>query len=313
MDMPVSGLSNQDLSTRDISVIIVNYNTSSLLKQCVQAAQDNLQGLSYEIIVVDNASSDGSAGMIREEFPEVSLIENNENLGFACANNRGIQVSKGRYILLLNSDAFLKGLAPAKMVTFLDQNPEAGIAGANLFFPDGQPQLCYGPLPTLRSDITSLLGLDKLTFRMAQVKPLTHSIETGVVSGACMMARREMLDEIGLLDEDYYMYSEEVDLCYRAHQAGWKVVHLPQAQAIHVGGGSSGPTARRMLMLYQGKLKYYAKHYGPLREKSLLAAMRITISIKLLAYGLLRLLIPRREPKHKFWRDVAHGLGELRA
>lgn len=296
----------------DLSIIVVSWNTAPLLRRCLEAVNNMKQGPGYEVIVVDNASADSSAALVREEFPTVKLIENKENMGFARANNQAIRASRGRYVLLLNSDAFLTPGAALEMITFMDKHPHAGIAGADLYYPDGTSQASHSPLPTFLSDIGSLLGLDKLALAF-QPKGVSRTyIETGVVSGACLMARRSMLDQIGLLDDNFFMYSEEVDLCYRARQAGWKIYHLPGARVIHVGSGSSGPTARRMLLLYQGKLKYHAKHYGASRQKMLLAVMHFSTWLKILSYGLLNSRNRSKVRKDEFWRIVAQGLREVK-
>jgi GT2 family glycosyltransferase len=295
----------------DLSIIVVSWNTSKLLRQCLVAVTQTTQELDVEVLVVDNASSDGSAAMVRQYFPKAQLIENSENLGFAMANNQAIRASKGRYILLLNSDAFLIEGAAAAMVQFMDLHNEAGIVGANLIYPDGKPQPSHSSLPTLLSDIKSLLGLDKAALWLHSKDRVTNEIETGTVSGACLLARRSMLDQIGLFDDEFFMYSEEVDLCFRAQKSGWKVYHLPFARTIHVGSGSSGPTAKRMLMLYQGKLNYYAKHYGASHQKRFLAAIMIATRLKILIYSLANKVNRGGRPKDDFWRSVLDGLSEI--
>lgn len=297
------------MNSVDLSILIVNWNTRSLLERCLRSVYATVQSRTFEVIVIDNGSTDGSQAMVRTEFPEVRLIENSENLGFARANNQGIRVSRGRYILLLNSDAFLTGSAAETMADLLDRVPSIGIAGANLRFEDGSPQPSYGPLPTFRSEIQSLLGLDK-NVQTAEANTDGY-VEAGRVDGACLMARREVFDQVGLLDENFFMYSEEVDFCYRAVNAGWKVAHVPGAEVIHTGGGSSGRTPGRFLMLYRGKLQYFAKHAGPQAARRLRSAMQTTALLKLVIYSLARKLSMGRIRKDELWRQVYEGLANL--
>lgn len=288
----------------------MNWNTRELLGQCLQSVAETVQGLEFEILVVDNASSDGSAAMVRERFPQVQVIENAENVGFARANNQAIGASRGRFVLLLNSDARLTGDSVPQMARFMDAHPEAGIVGPNLVFPNGRRQLACGPIPSLASEIRSLLGLDRLrSGRARRGKSPQPFLETGWVSGACLMARRHVFEQVGMLDENYFMFSEEIDLCHRARKAGWKVVHLPTTPVIHVGGGSTGFTAQRILLLYRGKLQYFAKHHGDRAREMLSIAMRAATGLKVVWYTLLRWLGVDPMHKHALWRDVAKSLG----
>lgn len=298
------------VSRVDLSIVIVNWNTSRLLEQSLRSVYDTVHGLEFEVFVVDNASQDGSQAMVRQRFPAVQLLENNDNLGFARANNQAIRESRGRYILLLNSDAFLTGDAAWQMVRLLDQFVEVGIVGANLFFPDGKPQPSHGPLPTLWSEVRSLFGLDKAMPRSPTGRRAFTYVKTGMVDGACLLVRRAVLDQVGLLDEGFFMFNEEVDLCCRAIRAGWQVAHLPTARVIHIGGGSTGHTAGRILMLYRAKLQYFAKHYGWSVERRLRGMMQLAALVKLLMYALLKSLSFGRVQRDELWRSVAKGLGE---
>ena len=285
----------------DLSIIIVNWNTRDLLIQCLDSVYSTVQGLESEVWVVDNASTDGSAALVRDAFPEVRLIENAQNLGFARANNQALEKCTGRYALLLNSDAFLGAGAAAALIKALEADPRAGIAGARLVYPDGRAQRSYSRLPGLLGEVGSLLGLDKLN-QGAGGREKGDMKEVGAVSGACLLARRAMLAQIGLLDERFFMFSEEIDLCRRALAAGWKVVHVPAAQVVHLGGGGSGLTARRVLQLYKGKLQYFEKHFGLNTSHILFIAMRATSRMKAWCYALTS---PR---KAALWREVCRGL-----
>ncbi len=285
----------------DLSIIIVNWNTRDLLQQCLEAVHATVHGLAFEVWVVDNASTDGSLAMLREEFPQVQVIENQENLGFARANNQALERCVGRYALLLNSDAFLGVGAAVALFGALQADPRAGIAGARLVYPDGRAQRSYSCLPSLLGEVGSLLGMDKVNTRVGK-KGKGEVKEVGAVSGACLLARRAMLDEIGLLDELFFMFSEEIDLCKRAWAAGWKVLHVPAAGVVHVAGGSSGLTSGRVLQLYRGKVQYFEKHYGLRTSQLLFAAMRYISQMKVWFYALIN------PSKATLWRTVHKGL-----
>lgn len=293
----------------DLSVVIVNWNTRDLLMHCLESLYDTVQAIEFEVFMVDNASSDGSPSMVRDRFSQVSLIENPTNVGFAAANNQAIIRSSGRYVLLLNSDAQVLGNALPQMVRFLDAHSDAGIVGPHLVFPDGRPQTAHGPLPTLASEIQGLLGLDRLLCRWNRRRDPTGTYaEAGYVSGACLMVRRQALEQVGLLDERFFMFGEEIDLCNRAHGAGWRVCHLPSAQVVHLGGGSTGRTGARVVRLYRGKLAYFRKHHGDLAGRILLFAMCLSTALKVAVYTTARFATGGRVRADVLWRSVWKGL-----
>ncbi len=267
------------LPSPDLSVIIVSWNVAALLRDCLRSVvRSQAPGvrsqesgeliadscfLTSEIIVVDNASADGSAAMVRVEFPAVRLIVNAENLGFARGNNQGIRVSGGRYVVLLNSDTIVPSGALATLVAFMDAHPTAGAVGPRLLRPDGTPQpYAFGGDPTLRYLLAR--GVNRLIFRRPLHDWVTDAVqEVDWVSGACLMVRRAAMDQVGLLDENIFMYFEDNDWCLRIRQAGWRVVFNPHVAITHIGGQSlaQNPAARRA---YRDSLRYfYAKHYGP--------------------------------------------------
>jgi len=223
----------------------------------------------YEVLVVDNASTDGSVEMARERFPQVRLMANPRNVGFATANNQAIRQSMGRYVLLLNPDTEVRPGAVEALVDFMEKNPLAGAAGARLLNPDGSLQYSCSPRPTLWREFLRL-------FHLPGVRPdgyyemgdwdLSSPHKVDVLLGACLMLRREALVQVGLLDEGFFMYSEEVDLCLRLQQAGWGLYWVPESQVVHYGGQSTRQAAAEMfLMLYGNKVRFFRKHYGPLK------------------------------------------------
>jgi N-acetylglucosaminyl-diphospho-decaprenol L-rhamnosyltransferase len=255
-----------NLANVTLSIIVVSWNTRDLLADCLASVYAQPPTASYEVWVVDNASADGSADMVRERFPQVKLIVNEANVGFAQANNLAIKQCGGKYVLLLNPDTVVLPDALNALVFFLDARPEAAAAGSRLLNPGGSLQTSCYPAPTLWREWWFLLHLDAL--RDYGRYPM-HTWDTDkprpvdVLQGASLLLRKSVLDQIGFMDGDYFMYSEEVDLCRRIQRAGWRLYWVPQSQVVHYGGQSTKQMAGEMfLQLYLGKLKYFRKHNG---------------------------------------------------
>lgn len=255
----------------DVSIIIVNWNTSELLDRCLLSIDGTVNEIKYEVIVVDNASTDDSVAHIRDRFENVVIIENEENVGFAKANNQGIEVARGKYILLLNSDTFLHEGSVKTLVRYMESYPGTGVAGCRLYYEDGTLQRSCSSFPTLLTETWQLLWLDKLFPRnqvfgqyLMTYWDLDDFREVDCILGACMIIRREAIEEIGLLDEVFFMYSEEVDLCYRLKLANWKVRFVPEATATHIWGGSANQVhhTKTFLRLYRSRVLFFRKHYG---------------------------------------------------
>lgn len=256
----------------DVSIIIVNWNGKDLLRKCLEHVAAHTHQVSYELIVVDNASSDGSQAMVRQDFPAVKLIENSENVGFARANNQGIAVSQGRYVLLLNSDAFVQDTTLDVMVAFMDAHPEAGLSACQLLYEDGRLQpSCYA-FPSLKSEFYTAIHFDKLFLRSREFGgylmtwwDFNDVREVDSVMGAFMLVRREVIDQVGGMDESYFMYSEEMDWCFRIKRQGWKILYNPAVQTVHLWGGSSQRVKLEMfIQLYRSRVTFFRKNYGRL-------------------------------------------------
>jgi hypothetical protein len=247
----------------DLSIIIVNWNTCDLLADCLTSIFTTTGDLSLEAWVVDNASHDGSVAMMRTRFPQVHIIENRMNVGFAAANNQAIPQTTSPFILLLNSDTLVQPDALQEIVAFMQKNSRAGIVGANVINADGSPQRCFGKFPTLLSESVYAWGLDsRFSFDLPPVMN-GQAIATDWVLGAALTARREALLQVDLLDPGYFMYSEEIDLCYRVKRAGWDNFVLPSARIVHLGGESTKQTAAVMkAQLFRSKVRYFQKHHG---------------------------------------------------
>ena len=249
-----------------LSVVIVNWNTRELLRRCVASVLANHYDGRLETWVVDNESRDGSAEMVRVYFPKINIIESSSNSGFARANNMAMHQTRGEYVLLLTPDTEMEPGVLEIMSRYLDDNPHVCAAGPMLLDPDGKMQHSASPAPEVLREVSRMFHLDGLlpsaTYEMGGWD-LDRPHEVDVLQGACMMIRREALDEVGLLDEDYFMYSEEIDLCYRLRKAGWSIRWLPEAKVVHHGGQSSKQVPEEsFLHLYKGKVTYFRKHHG---------------------------------------------------
>ena len=238
-----------------LSVVFLNYNTRDLTRQALNSVLAAAEGLEVEIFVVDNASVDGSADMVAEEFPQVKLICNAANVGFAAGNNVALRQVSGEYVLLINTDTIVRRDALRTMVEFLDEHPEAGACGCKILDPDGTLQLdSRRGFPTPLAAFCKMSGLSRFFpkhpliahYHMTYLDP-EQTAEVEVLSGSCMMVRKAAMDQVGLLDEDYFMYGEDIDWCYRFHQAGWKIYYVPTTSIIHFRGESGRGVPLRIL------------------------------------------------------------------
>ena len=229
----------------DLSIVIVSYNTRDLLYQCLRSIYSETAALEIEVIVVDNASIDDTSRMLQREFSAISLISNGENLGFAKATNQGIQVSSGRYVLLLNPDTVIIDHALERMVSFIDSRTRIGACGCKLLYPNGDYQRSSWPFLTLLGGLYQYGGvIERIPILARWLVPelfdpradITHSV--GWCSGACLLVSRTCIDDIGLLDENFFLYAEEVDWCKRMWQSDWQVVYFADAMVVHYLGAS---------------------------------------------------------------------------
>jgi len=269
----------------DLSIIIVNWNTRDLLIQCLKSLQQTFQRLKMEIFVVDNGSTDGSGEAVRAKFPEVIFIENRLNLGFARANNQAMRLSKGRYILLLNPDTQVKEGAIETLKIFMDIHPKAGVVGAQLLNSDGSKQNSIANFPSLATELLNKSLLRRLFPEQFPGKERTYvePIEVDSVIGACMMIRRTSMEQVGLLDEDYFLFLEETDWCYRFRRAGWKVYHHPQAEIYHFQGKSADRDKKRAKVEYsRSRRQFFKKHRGRLQRFVLLVGLLIKLGVEFL-------------------------------
>ncbi|HOV86493.1 MAG TPA: glycosyltransferase family 2 protein [Syntrophobacteraceae bacterium] len=249
-----------------LSVLIVNWNTRDDLRECLRSIGENLTSLRPQVIVVDNGSRDGSAAMVSCEFPAVTLLSSPTNLGFARANNRALQQASGDFLLLLNPDTRVGKGAIEGLIETMAADPAVGIAGLQLLNSDGSKQNSISSDPSLLTELTNKSLLRMLFPRKYPGKELelTRPIDVDAVIGACMLVRRKAFEEVGPLDEDYFLFLEETDWCRRMRRKGWKVVHDPRFTVLHLQGKSAGqvPTAART-EYWKSRYRFFQKHYGP--------------------------------------------------
>ncbi len=259
----------------NLSVIIVSWNTRELLRSCLATLQSeidrpsNMLAGTTEVFLVDNASKDDSAQMVSENFPWVKLIANSDNLGFAAANNQAIKQSSGRLILLLNPDTEVQPSSIKILVDFLDNHPKAGVVAPQLLNTDRSIQRSCRAFPTFSGMLFELLGLSKIfpdqpKFREYKMLDWNHDDEREVdqPEGACLMIKREVIDQVGTLDEGFWMLFEEVDWCYRVKGHGWQIWFTPTAQVVHHYGQSIKQVKAKMILSsHRGLYRFWKKHY----------------------------------------------------
>lgn len=282
----------------DMSIVLVCWNNREYLDPCLKSLYECGLNSSFDVIVVDNGSADGSQQMLEEKYPDVKLIQNEGNVGLAKASNQGINATNGRYVLLLNNDTIVNRRALDMLVEFLDAHPEAGAAGGKLLNADGSFQSGYAPFPNLLQEFLVITRIGTSLWpgypRHGDSKEIKA---TGWLSSACLLVRRSALDQVGLLDESYFIYGDEADLQYRLNKAGWKVYYLPSSTIIHYGGRSLNRWGRRP-RVYRGRLLFYQKNYGFL-STLLLRIMVYGISLLKLPLCLAYLCVPRYRDEAK--------------
>lgn len=261
----------------DLSIVIVSWNVQEYLRQCLNSLRADVdQNLRYETIVVDNNSTDNTIAMLTRDFPEVKLIHNEDNLGFAKANNQGIEISQGKFVLLLNPDTQIEKGCISTLISFLQSHDKAGVVGPKLLNSDGTTQASGLNFPSL---VNSLLGYFRIK-REVTGAYFVHADQPTIVNalvGACLLVRREVINQVGGLDEDYFMYVEEADWCYRIRDRGWHIYYVPEAQVYHRKGSSARqvPSAT-YVRLRESRILFLLKHRG--RMQALLLGLGYTIN-----------------------------------
>ena len=294
-----------------VSVIIVNWNTKEHLRRCLQSLTQHpaLRTLHLEIIVVDNASVDGSAEMVRCEFPHVRLIANDRNLGYAAANNQGAKIAKGRYLLLLNPDTIVPKEAIVRLVEFAESHPDAGIVAPKLVYPDGSLQPSVRSFPTPTALLFSALGLDRFfpksrifgRYRMTWFR-YDQVAEVDQPMASALLVRKNAWEQIGGMDEEMPIFFNDVDFCWRLKKAGWRIYFVPDAVIVHHHGASTRLLGiGKALATHKGLLHFYDEHFRPLMPAPLYWLLRSFVSLgsQLRIVGLLaaNLLVSLRQKR----------------
>jgi len=300
----------------DLTVCILTWNAADLLVACLKSLRDirRVNHISYEVIVVDNGSEDASGEVVRRDFPEVGVIANTRNVGFAAGNNQALRKGRGRHFLVLNNDTILLDDCLAQMTDYLDAHAEVGIVGGRLMNADGSTQVAYYPLhlPSVKSCFVELLGLDRIwpqnpwgRYAPSQTFNFDKPSTTTQISGACLMVRREVLEKIGLFDEGFQFWYEDVDFCYRCLQAGWKIAYVPEARILHYGGASFAKLglSENSLMRFRSLLRYFQKHFT--LGRFILVKMMVAVALVLRLPLLLIFSFSPRAHVRKRWRGVS--------
>lgn len=324
---PIGGwcTSGNLMAVCDVSIVVVSWNVKDLLRRSLASVITSLgcgtgRQLSCQLIVVDNASSDGSVEMLGEEFPQIHLVANSENVGFTRGNNQGIALSDGRYVLLLNPDTEVVGDALGEMVAYMDAHQRVGALGPQLLYPDGQVQSSRRRFPDLRTAyvestfIQPWFADSRILRRYYVLDALDDEIlAVDWLVGACLLLRREALEEVGTLDERFFMYSEELDWCYRANKAGWEVVYLPTARVVHhVGKSSEQVLPVRHAQFQRSKVLFFKKHHGDWMGETLRLFLLLTYLWQTMVEALKWLVghkrALRRQRVDAYWQVLRSGL-----
>ena len=294
-----------------LSVVIVSYNTRELTLKCLDTLYQRCDGLDPEVRVVDNGSQDGSAEAIRERFPQVTLIESDRNLGFGGANNLGMEGARGRFFLLLNSDAFPQPGALKALCDFLEAHPDVGAVGPRLENLDGTLQKsCYrfpSPVRVLAENLLLVAAFPNNAI-WGDYRAFDHDTLRYVdfVSGAAFVVRREVFEKTGGFDDGFFVYAEETDWQLRMHKAGWKVAFVPNMTVVHYGGQSSTAIKdRQFCEFHRSQLRFLRKHYGPVAALFARGAMCLGAVVRMTIWNLLSVIKPSRraelKPQIQLW------------
>ncbi len=258
-----------------VSIILVNYNGGQVVIDCLDSLQTTLQTIAYEVIVVDNASTDGSTDLIERLFPAVHLVRQSQNRGFGAGNNRGASLATGEFLLLLNTDTLLTFDILPYLVDLMRQNPAIGIIGPQLLNPDGSLQRSTAPEISIWGEYQALK--QQVDDRSHPINPHIKMQEVDIVIGAALFIRKCLFDVLAGFDETFFMYFEESDLCRRAQSEGWKVVYAPSVALIHLGGYSVGKTPDRLRSSYRRSQLYYYQKHRPIWEQ---ITLRVYLTMK---------------------------------
>ena len=296
---------------KDLSIVIVTYNSKDFLRTCLNSVILQTKGISFETIVVDNASSDQTRDLIEKEFPDVKFIRNDHNVGFAAANNLAIKETSSRYVLLLNPDTEILDGAIQKMIQFMDEHSKAGISSCKLMYQDGSFQANAYSFPTIWNMFTEATFLYRLfpktkLFGSYHLTYLDYSKDNQVdwLIGAFYLIRREVIKTIGLLDEQYFMYTEDLDYCYLAKKAGFEIWYSPKAKIYHFYGGMSGISERSVVWTHRSQILFYKKYFESAKIFTLILFKCVGLILRMLRYFIVGMLTADKKLLKKAWLAI---------
>jgi GT2 family glycosyltransferase len=299
---------------KTLSIVIVSWNAKKFVDECLQSLRTYSRRPDVEVFVVDNASTDGTPELVQASYPEVALVRNQDNEGFARGNNIGIARSSGRYVALINSDVRVLPKCIDRMIEYMESHPKVGMLGPRMLGASGQAGRSYMSAPTLWRYFCRALALDYLfpnsKFLSGYTMPYfkrDRVVEVDILNGWFWMTRREALEQVGLLDETFFMYGEDIDWCKRFRKAGWGVVYFPEAESIHYGGASSARAPVRFYIeMQRANLQYWKKHFSRLSQITYLAIIFIHQALRLAGYALLLAVkSSRADATYKIQRSLA--------
>ena len=272
------------MSELDLSIIVISWNTRELLRACLDSVRSYTDGIRYEIIVIDNASRDGSVDMLTSHYPYVRLLTNEKNEGFSKANNKGIRKASGEFILLLNSDTSIRENVFFELVSLMRENAEVGVCSPAILSMSGEVQTMRTWNMTPFQSFRRIINCYRIQGeRRSQGDGDKRVSDADIVAGVCFMVRRQVFDEVGLLDENYFMYNEEDDFCRRTRKKGWRIAYVPSVRIYHHRGGSYRDKATRLMVkikTYESDLYFFRKHYHWLTVWLLKSTYKGVIAIK---------------------------------
>jgi GT2 family glycosyltransferase len=316
----VEGTKDSKNTRNLISVIIVTWNAKEHVRACLSTLQKQCADSNLEVIVSDNASTDGTPELIASEFPKIKLLRNGANLGFAKGNNVAVRQSSGSYLCFVNSDVKFTSDCFTPMLAYMQEHPQIGMLGPRSLTDDGHIARSTMRFPTVWNSFCRALGIDTVLGQMKLMRgqlmeDFDHdsTCDVEILNGWFWMMPRKAMEEVGLMDEQFFIYGEDVDWCYRFHQAGKRVVFFAGAEAIHIGGASSSAAPLRFsLEMQRANWQYIRKHFGPLRQFGFFLTGLLNDGVRAIGHGL-RMLLPlknRDDAKLKFKRSLA-GLSWL--
>ena len=302
----------------ELTISMVNTNNRDLLKACIESVYETTKKVRFEIVVVDNASPDGSVEMVRENFPEVKIVQNDSRRGYGDSHNRALEVSEGEYFLVFNEDMIVLPSALDTMIEVIKKDKTIGALGCRTLRPDGTLSIPCSNFPNLSRDLfhcflSRFFPKSRMCIKMNYLN-YDEEQDVDVIVGCCMLIPREVINKVGLFDPQFFIYSEEFDVCKRIKNAGWRVHFTPKAEVIHYGGQSSKTMRLKMFIIFfESKLKYYVKHNGRFYALMDRLILLTRFALRFMGWGLMRFFQKdaqvAKENRNVYWKALLHFTG----